>query len=97
MRDVTGVGCNKRGAPVRSDLPLHDMTGGNTFIPTLIEAAFPGESDPAALNAGIQRATEMLQKAARLGAIIPAWGVFSSPKTVFGAYTVPAAITATEE
>jgi hypothetical protein len=66
MRDVTGVGCNKKGAPVRSDLPLHDLTGGNTFIPTLIDAVFPGETDPAALNAGIQRAREMLQKAASL-------------------------------
>jgi len=29
MRAVTGQGCNKAGAPVRTDLPLHDMTGGN--------------------------------------------------------------------
>jgi len=29
MRPVIGTGCNKRGAPVRADLPLHDMTGGN--------------------------------------------------------------------
>ncbi len=64
MRDVTGVGCNKSGAPNRTDLPLHDMTGGNTFIPTIIDAVFPGETDPAALNAGIQRATAMLQMAA---------------------------------
>jgi PKD repeat protein len=66
MRDVTGVGCNKKGAPVRSDMPLHDLTGGNTFIPILIDAVFPGETNPAALNDGIQRATEMLQKAASL-------------------------------
>ncbi len=32
MRDVTGKGCNKNYAPVRDDLPLHDLTGGNTFI-----------------------------------------------------------------
>ena len=32
LRPVTGPGCNKKGAPVRSDLPLHDMTGGNYWI-----------------------------------------------------------------
>ncbi len=32
MRDVTGMGCNKRGAPTRDDLPLHDLTGGNAWI-----------------------------------------------------------------
>jgi PKD repeat protein len=66
MRDVTGYGCNKKGAPLRNDLPLHDMTGGNTFIPTVIEQAFPGETDPATLAAGIQRASDMLRKAAAL-------------------------------
>jgi len=32
LRPVTGPGCNKKGAPVRADLPLHDMTGGNYWI-----------------------------------------------------------------
>jgi len=66
MRDVSGYGCNKKGAPFRNDLPLHDMTGGNTFIPTLIDQVFPGEANPAALAAGIQRASDMLQKAATM-------------------------------
>jgi hypothetical protein len=66
MKDVTGKGCNKAGAPVRTDLPLHDMTGGNTFIPLLIDSVFPGESNPAALQAGILRARDMLQHAATL-------------------------------
>ena len=64
LRDVTGYGCNKSGAPLRDDLPLHDMTGGNTFIPGLIEPLFPGESDPAALDSGVVRATRMLRMAA---------------------------------
>ena len=64
MRDVTGKGCNKNYAPVRDDLPLHDLTGGNTFIPNLIDSVFPGETDPAALAAGILRARDMLQHAA---------------------------------
>jgi hypothetical protein len=66
MRDVEGYGCNKKGTLLRPDLPLHDMTGGNTIIPMLIESLFPGETDPAALNAGVQRATQILKEAATL-------------------------------
>jgi hypothetical protein len=36
LRAVTGVGCNKNGVPTRSDLPLHDMTGGNYWMPDAI-------------------------------------------------------------
>ena len=35
-RPVTGTGANKRGVPVRVDLPLHDMTGGNYWMPEAI-------------------------------------------------------------
>jgi hypothetical protein len=66
MPDVTGKGCDKNFAPVRSDLPLHDMTGGNTFIPELIKAQYGDEVDAAAIDAGISRATYMLQNAATL-------------------------------
>lgn len=66
MRDVTGKGCNKNYAPVRNDLPLHDMTGGNTFIPNLINLVYPGEADQNALNEGVLRARDMLQHAATL-------------------------------
>jgi hypothetical protein len=31
MRAVTGQGCNKVGVATRTDLPLHDMTGGNAW------------------------------------------------------------------
>jgi hypothetical protein len=64
MKDVTGAGCNKNGAPIRDDLPLHDLTGGNTFIPSLLPQIFPGEVDGAALDAAILRARDMLKKAA---------------------------------
>jgi cytochrome c2 len=37
MRPVTGAGCNKKGSPIRTDLPLHDMTGGNYWMPEAIE------------------------------------------------------------
>jgi hypothetical protein len=64
MKDVTGVGCNKNGAPERDDLPLHDMTGGNSFVPLIIESVYPGETDPAALDSGMARVRGMLQRAA---------------------------------
>ena len=36
MRAITGKGCDKNSAPVRSDLPMHDMTGGNYWMPQAI-------------------------------------------------------------
>jgi cytochrome c553 len=36
MRAVEGYGANKRGIPLRTDLPLHDMTGGNYWMPDVI-------------------------------------------------------------
>jgi len=76
MRAVTGPGCNKAGAPVRTDLPLHDMTGGNTWMPDAIlyqNAAgtlrFGGglsTLEIAAIQAGQSRARQQLQLAASL-------------------------------
>ncbi|MCG6913041.1 T9SS type A sorting domain-containing protein [bacterium BMS3Abin03] len=66
MRDVTGKGCGKGNAPTRTDLPLHDMTGGNTFIPGLVASLYPTEVNSAALDSGVTRATYMLQNAATL-------------------------------
>lgn len=70
MRDVSGTGCNDPAAPTRPDLPLHDMTGGNAWLPSIIGALYPGETDPAALAAAATRATAMLQKAATLGVTV---------------------------
>jgi hypothetical protein len=39
MRDVTGKGCDKRGAPLRNDLPMHDLTGGNQWISGILATA----------------------------------------------------------
>jgi len=66
MRDVTGKGCDKPSAPIRTDLGLHDMTGGNTFIPTIVPILYPGEVSVPALNAGILRATYMLENAVEM-------------------------------
>ena len=67
MRDVTGRGCSF--GPVREDLPLHDITGGSTWLPGLLGMLYPGEVNEAALQAGILRARYMLQNAAELGAV----------------------------
>lgn len=68
MRDVTGQGCNL-SPPVRDDLPLHDLTGGSTWLPGLLSSLYPGEVNEAALQAGIARARYMLQNAATLDAV----------------------------
>jgi hypothetical protein len=39
MRDVTGAGCDKAGAPIRDDLPLHDLAGGNQWIARILASA----------------------------------------------------------
>ena len=77
MRDVTGVGAaffgNATNSPVRDNLPLHDLTGANNWVPQIIpqhpvfSATFTANPDRLeALNAGIDRATAMLQNAAEL-------------------------------
>ena len=68
MRDVTGHGCNFGSPPLRTDLPLHDMTGGSTWLPGLLPVLFPDVVDPNAMQAGIARARYMLQNAAHLEA-----------------------------
>ncbi len=77
MRQVTGVSGTLFSNPPqggnRQDMALHDLTGGNTWVPQIIPAhptfgaAFtPGSARLAALNAGIERARYMLQNAATL-------------------------------
>jgi hypothetical protein len=76
MRPVNGPGCNKAGAPVRKDLPLHDMTGGNYWMPVAIQyldslgklrlGGGLTAVQIAALNDGISRAQKQLNEAATL-------------------------------
>ncbi|MHC4912618.1 MAG: multiheme c-type cytochrome, partial [Planctomycetota bacterium] len=66
MRDVTGEGCNFGTPPTRTDLPLHDMTGGSTWLPSLLSTLHPNDVNETTLQAGIARATYMLQNAADL-------------------------------
>lgn len=66
MRDVHGSGCNEPGVPNRADLPMHDLTGGNAFIPDILPILWPSEGDSVRLQAGKARVLEMLSKAATL-------------------------------
>ncbi|MEJ2206258.1 MAG: hypothetical protein P8170_19375 [Gemmatimonadota bacterium] len=76
MRPVNGVGCNKKGAPVRRDLPLHDMTGGNAWVAEVIKyqdsrgllrlGGGLSSTQLQALDAGAVRARKQLNEAATL-------------------------------
>ena len=66
MRDVTASACSEPGAPTRSDMGLHDFTGGNTFVPDIIQQFYPDEVDATQLAAAKARATSMIQLAATL-------------------------------
>jgi hypothetical protein len=75
MRDVTGKGSNESGAKTRTDLGLHDFTGGNTFVTEIVGDFFPDEVDAAQLQAATDRATLMLQMAATLEVFPDSCGV----------------------
>jgi hypothetical protein len=76
LRAVTGQGANKAGTPLRTDLPLHDMTGGNYWMPdailyqnnqgTLRLGGGLTSVQTDALNAGADRALQQLNLAASL-------------------------------
>jgi hypothetical protein len=69
MRDVAGHGADPAqypGIPSRNDLPLHDLTGSSTWLPTLLTNLYPDQVNASAITAGVARATYMLQNAADL-------------------------------
>jgi hypothetical protein len=76
LRPVTGEGANKRGVPVRTDLPLHDMTGGNYWMPEAIKyldeqnklrlGGGMSSLQTSAMLAGALRAKEQLELAATI-------------------------------
>jgi hypothetical protein len=75
MRPVVGRGCNKN-PPVRGDLPTHDQTGGNYWMPDVLQyldslgglvlGGGLGADQIAALEAGKARAQQNLRDAAAL-------------------------------
>jgi hypothetical protein len=69
MPDVSAYGVDSDiapSAPLREDMPLHDLTGGNTFILDVLPDLFPGEVDTSQLQAAKARAVSMLERAASL-------------------------------
>jgi len=66
MRAVEAKACNLEDAPLRSEMPLHDMTGGSTWMPLVIAQTYPDKVNLAAVEAGVERARYMLQNAADL-------------------------------
>ncbi|TWT43932.1 Ser-Thr-rich glycosyl-phosphatidyl-inositol-anchored membrane family protein [Phycisphaerae bacterium RAS1] len=69
MRAVTGYGCSLFQTPLRNDLPLHDQTGGSTWMLSQIASVSPPfEVNPAAITAGINRSRYLLQNASELQA-----------------------------
>jgi hypothetical protein len=54
------------GIPLRSDMAVHDLTGGSTWMPAMLTNLFPGEISQPAIAAAIARATTLLQNAASL-------------------------------
>jgi len=76
LMPVTGAGADKNGVPVRDDLPLHDLTGGNYWMPSAIEyldaqgklrlgGGMSGQQITA-MRDGALRARELLTEAASL-------------------------------
>jgi hypothetical protein len=66
MPDVTGYGCNFGSPPERDDLPLHDLTGGSTWLPTVLSTMYPVDANDPDIVAGADRALYMLEYAADL-------------------------------
>jgi hypothetical protein len=80
MRDVTGRACFSELAPVRDDQPLHDLSGVNTWVLSILDQVDPSVVNPVYevepgvivemgsvwIQQGIQRARYMLQNAADL-------------------------------
>ncbi len=54
---------------MRDDLPLHDLTGGSIWYPSLLPTLFPDDVDAAAIQSGVDRARYMLQNAAEVSAV----------------------------
>jgi hypothetical protein len=75
MRDVYAKGSNVSGSPRRTDLPLHDLMGGNTFVPDIVPTFYPDEVTVAQLQAAKLRAQAMLTKAATLALTPEEFGV----------------------
>jgi hypothetical protein len=76
MAATTALGCNKAGVPLRTDLPMHDLTGGNYWMPqvmqymdgqsTLLLGGNLSGAEIDGMNDGVARAHANLENAASL-------------------------------
>ena len=76
MAATTALGCNKNGVPLRTDQPMHDLTGGNYWIPevmqymdgenTLLLGSGLTAAEVSGMDAGALRAKSNLENAASL-------------------------------
>ncbi len=69
MPPAEGYGCTIMASPLRPDIPAHDLTGGNTFIPDILRDYWPSGIDTALLAAGRERAARKLRSAATMEAL----------------------------
>jgi len=76
MQAVVGRGASQNNAPLRLDIPSHDLVGGNTWVPSLIRWANQNgrlrlgggmtQAQLQALDAGVPKARANLRNAAAL-------------------------------
>ncbi|MHC5064424.1 MAG: hypothetical protein ACYTG5_10670, partial [Planctomycetota bacterium] len=64
MRDGVGAGCDKNGVLIRpnqsvehpkSGMPIHDLTGGNAWVPHVLASTVPGSPNYDPVNEGLLR------------------------------------------
>ena len=76
MQAVQGLGANKSGVPTRNDLPSHDLTGGNYWMPEVMQYMDANNSlvlggsltaaEISGMNDGVLRAKNNLENSAAL-------------------------------
>ncbi len=64
MAAQQGFGCTMAASPKRFNVPRHDMSGGNTFVPDILKDFWSTGIDTVALEQGKQRSIETLRDAA---------------------------------
>jgi len=67
LRDVTGKGCAFVDSP-RTNMPLHDFTGGSAWMVERLAELFPEDLDAGAQTAAAARSRDLLSKSATLTA-----------------------------
>ncbi len=69
MPDASARGCNDPLAPLRADLPRHDLTGGSAWMIGVVGTLYPGETDATMLAEGATRSRDLLAKSATMAIV----------------------------